>query len=178
MRTLITTLVALTATVLLPMSAPVQAGHYEEETVIVRCESTGGRDNYCPIDTRGGVYISDQLSYTDCIEDENWGTDRGGIWVSDGCRADFEVTQAYRGGRGAPAGGNGRPWQDEGRRGGVSVVCESRDRRTTQCPIRVRSSVDLVTQYSSAECRFNYSWGYDRNGIWVDRGCRAEFLVY
>jgi len=24
---------------------------------------------------------------------------------------------------------------------------------------------------------FGKSWGYDNRGIWVDRGCRAEFNV-
>jgi hypothetical protein len=28
---------------------------------------------------------------TACIEDQNWGWDRRGVWVSDGCRAEFRV---------------------------------------------------------------------------------------
>jgi hypothetical protein len=26
-------------------------------------------------------------------------------------------------------------------------------------------------------CRLGDTWGYDRNGIWVDRGCAADFRV-
>jgi hypothetical protein len=181
MRTLVNTIVVLVAATVLPFAAPARAESYDDGTFVVRCESIRGRDNYCPADTRGGVFISDQLSDTDCIEGQTWGSDRGGIWVRGGCRADFEVPRAYSSGRGAPSQrGYGRAWQEEGRRGerGVRVVCESRDKRSTQCPIRVRNDVELVTQFSSAECRFNWSWGFDRHGIWVDRGCRAEFLVY
>jgi hypothetical protein len=181
MRTVFQALAAIVALAALPFAAPAQAESYYDETFVVRCESIGGRDNYCPADTRGGVFVSEQLSYSDCIEGETWGSDRGGIWVRGGCRADFEVPRAYSSGRGAPSQrGYGRPWQEEGSRGerGVRVVCESHERRSTQCPIRVRNDVELVTQFSSSECRFNWSWGFDRHGIWVDRGCRAEFLVY
>lgn len=30
---------------------------------------------------------------------------------------------------------------------------------------------------SGSSCRENRSWGYDRYGVWVDRGCAAEFRV-
>ena len=42
----------------------------------------------------------------------------------------------------------------------------------------VRRDVDLVAQYSKSPCRFQSTWGYDRGGVWVDRGCAAEFVVY
>lgn len=28
---------------------------------------------------------------------------------------------------------------------------------------------------SGSPCDYRYSWGYDYRGIWVDRGCRAQF---
>jgi hypothetical protein len=37
--------------------------------------------------------------------------------------------------------------------------------------------VRLSRQLSSQGCWQNDTWGYDRNRIWVDRGCRAEFQV-
>ncbi len=168
------------AAVALPLTTPVSAEHYDDEAFIVRCESVRGRDNYCPADTRGGVTLYAQLSNSDCIEGDSWGTDRSGIWVRSGCRAEFAVASAYSGGQSQR--GYGRPWQDEGSRTGSGrgqrIVCESHDRRSTQCPIRVRNDVELVYQISSSECRFNWSWGFDSYGIWVDRGCRAEFMVY
>ena len=61
---------------------------------------------------------------------------------------------------------------------GGRVVCESNDYRYTYCPVPVRRDVDLVAQYSKSPCRFQSTWGYDRGGVWVDRGCAAEFVVY
>jgi hypothetical protein len=36
--------------------------------------------------------------------------------------------------------------------------------------------VQLTNQRSGSPCQQGYSWGYDRRGIWVDHGCRADFL--
>ncbi|MCA1715202.1 MAG: DUF3011 domain-containing protein, partial [Gammaproteobacteria bacterium] len=58
---------------------------------IVRCESSDGRTRRCPVNTRGGVRLIRQLSRSACIEGRTWGRDRAGLWVSNGCRADFEV---------------------------------------------------------------------------------------
>lgn len=155
-------------------SMPV-AQAYQQESVYVRCESIRGRDNHCPVDTRGEVQLVDQLSDSLCVEGNTWGTDRGGIWVRGGCRADFEVTSGRRG-RSWAGGGERR--YDSGRRGGTRVICESLSRRTARCAVRVRNEVELVEQLSSDECRFDWSWGYDERGIWVAHGCRAEFIVY
>jgi hypothetical protein len=152
---------------------------------VVRCESRDYRDNYCPVNTRGGVRLLRQTSRADCFEGETWGFDRRGIWVTQGCAADFEVGGGGRG----PDYGQGRyerggDWYDDrGRggdypdRGGQRIFCESRDFRYNYCPVRVSYDVDLVFQQSKSECRFNRSWGWDRGGIWVDRGCAAEFVV-
>jgi hypothetical protein len=37
--------------------------------------------------------------------------------------------------------------------------------------------VRLLKQNSETPCRQSESWGYDDRGIWVDRGCRADFQV-
>jgi hypothetical protein len=182
MRAFTVALFLLGTSALLSVSASVRAEHYEDESFVVRCESISGRDNYCPIDTRGGVFLQRQLSRSYCIEGDTWGSDRGGIWVRSGCRADFEVPRAYSSGRGWQSQrGYGRPWQDgrrSGRDAGQRIVCESHNRRAAHCPVFVRSDVELVYQISSSECRFNWSWGFDREGIWVHHGCRAEFLAY
>jgi hypothetical protein len=49
--------------------------------------------------------------------------------------------------------------------------------RRKYCPIETRAGVKLMRQRSDARGRQEYSWGYVRGGIWVDRGCRADFLV-
>ncbi|MFY2763864.1 DUF3011 domain-containing protein [Arenimonas sp. MALMAid1274] len=59
--------------------------------------------------------------------------------------------------------------------------CESRDDEYTRCTagsIRGRGHVEIVRQLSKSQCRYGYSWGVERNQVWVDHGCRAEFGVY
>lgn len=57
------------------------------------------------------------------------------------------------------------------------VRCESRDYRYRYCRVDTHHRVRLVRQRSSTWCRQGYNWGYDRRGIWVDRGCAADFEV-
>jgi Protein of unknown function (DUF3011) len=35
----------------------------------------------------------------------------------------------------------------------------------------------MVNQRSGSPCTQGQTWGYTRNGIWVDRGCRADFWL-
>lgn len=58
-----------------------------------------------------------------------------------------------------------------------TIRCESDGEQYKFCPIDYRADVRLVRQLSHAPCDQNKSWGYDSRGIWVDRGCRAEFEV-
>jgi hypothetical protein len=57
---------------------------------VVRCDSRGGR-KVCPADTRGGVSLRYQYSSEGCWQNDTWGFDAKGIWVANGCRADFTV---------------------------------------------------------------------------------------
>jgi DUF3011 family protein/peptidase inhibitor family I36 len=58
------------------------------------------------------------------------------------------------------------------------VKCESNNGKLRYCPIGdARQSVELVTQMSSSPCVRGQTWGNDNRGIWVDRGCRAQFRV-
>ncbi len=56
-----------------------------------------------------------------------------------------------------------------------TIVCESEHKRYQRCPAEIRGPVRLVNQLSDAPCIQGRTWGYDRNNIWVDKGCRAEF---
>ena len=61
-----------------------------------------------------------------------------------------------------------------------TVVCQSRsnDRdERTYCRIDTRDGVRLSRQLSRAECERGRSWGVDRRGLWVSRGCRAQFVT-
>jgi hypothetical protein len=57
------------------------------------------------------------------------------------------------------------------------VSCSSDDGRRRYCDAETRAGVRLVRQRSSVACEKDYSWGFDDRGIWVDRGCRADFAL-
>jgi hypothetical protein len=142
------------------------AGRYGYNDVrVIRCESNDNRQQYCRIDTRGGVRLARQISGSACIRGQSWDYDGGGVWVSNGCRADFTVG-GYGDGYRAPGYGVSR-----------TVRCESTGNRSVRCNIDTRGGVRLVRRLSSSPCYQGRSWDWDRSGIWVSSGCRAEFQV-
>ena len=153
-------------------------GGYGGSGQTVNCSSEDGHRKYCPYDTRGGVRLINQRSGSPCTQGSTWGYDRGGIWVDRGCRADFQLGGGGYGGGGYGGGNHG----GHGGYGGGNdadqfISCSSDDMHRHYCPVDARGGVRLVKQRSDAACRQGYSWGYDRRGIWVDRGCRADFQV-
>ena len=136
----------------------------------ITCSSDDGRRHYCNADTRGGVQMVNQRSGSPCQQGSGWGYDGNGIWVDRGCRADFQV------GAGGNNWNNGRRGQDF-RNGGATITCSSDDGRRHYCNADTRGGVRLVNQRSGSPCQEGATWGYDRNGVWVDRGCRADFQV-
>jgi hypothetical protein len=75
---------------------------------VVRCESRDYRERLCRTETQGGVRLARQLGDAACREGRSWGTTRGGIWVSNGCRGDFEVGRGRGGIGGILDGWRGR----------------------------------------------------------------------
>lgn len=75
--------------------------------------------------------------------------------------------------------GRDRDNRDRGDRNrrGQTVYCESGDMRRHWCSEGIGRRVRLLRQRSKARCVQGRTWGVDRNGIWVDRGCRADFEV-
>lgn len=58
--------------------------------------------------------------------------------------------------------------------GQSQVRCESQDYRYQRCNVDWRDA-RIVRQASSTPCRRGDTWGIDRRGLWVDRGCAAVF---
>lgn len=58
-----------------------------------------------------------------------------------------------------------------------TITCESNDGGRKHCGNSNPGQVSLQRQISGAECIQDRSWGVDDRGLWVDHGCRAEFLV-
>ena len=92
MRAFIATTVAmLAASAAAPVAAQYYGGDYGYNGDIIRCESSDGRTRECAANTRAGVQLVRQLSRAACIQGRTWGYGRNGIWVSDGCRAEFRT---------------------------------------------------------------------------------------
>src|SRR5580765_138783 len=127
----------------------------------VKCESNDGRRKYCGSANYNQVALQRQLSSASCVQGESWGVDGRGLWVDRGCRAIFYL------------GGNGQYDNNGGYHGG-SITCESNDGQRKYCG-RVGRDVRLQRQLSQSPCVQGQSWGVDGQGLWVDRGCRAEF---
>ena len=139
--------------------------------LIVNCASDDGRRRYCEIDGTANVRLSRQISGSACREGETWGRDARGIWVDRGCRAEFEVVVGPPRDMGRDSGRrDDRPREED-------IVRCSSDGRRTYCDADTRGGVRLLRQFEGRECRQGESWGFDRRCIWVDRGCRGEFVL-
>ncbi len=57
---------------------------------------------------------------------------------------------------------------------GGGTYCASNDNRFARCQVSWRDAI-LVQQSSKAACIRGKTWGFDRNGIWVNGGCRGQF---
>lgn len=129
----------------------------------VPCESRDDRVQQCRIpDFWRQVVLVQQRSSSPCIEGHTWGVRPGQVWVSAGCSGYFGQAQ--------PQSAPGLHREN--------VLCESRDGRRTLCPHDLSNgAAALVKRLSEAPCLPQQSWGWDRHGIWVDKGCRAEFQI-
>jgi len=58
-----------------------------------------------------------------------------------------------------------------------TIRCQSDNYRYRYCRVDTDYRVRLERQFSKTHCRQGDTWGFDRRGVWVDRGCDAEFRV-
>ncbi len=173
----------------------------------ILCESRDRETEYCRADTRDGVRLTTQYSKAGCYQDRTWGYDRRGVWVSNGCRARFDLGDdrsdqlSSRDSNAAAALAIGligaaaiassqhdddrdddhvyQP-QEHYRRWSPPriITCESRENRQNYCRANLRHArVDIDRQLSRQPCRYGRNWGWDSHGIWVDDGCRARFSI-
>jgi hypothetical protein len=150
----------------------------------IRCESNDGRFSRCAVPWNDAELVR-QESKGACIRDQSWGVDRQGLWVDRGCRGQF--AEARRGwddrrndrGDGYRDGGRGgwRPGPGWDRQ--IRLQCDSNKKRYQMCEVDVgrRGQVQLVNQMSDTRCTEGYSWGWNRAGVWVNHGCRAQFVI-
>lgn len=134
---------------------PPSDGNWNASSVI--CSSNSQRYQECRTPFRGRARLVENISKTRCIEGSNWGSRSGIVWVNQGCRARFSDS-------GNSWGGNGQ-----------TIRCESRDGRYQECRKPYKGTVYLSRQLSSSKCTEGRTWGQDKDRIWVNGGCRAEF---
>lgn len=58
-----------------------------------------------------------------------------------------------------------------------TLSCSSDDMKRHYCRANTSNGVLMIKQRSGSPCTQGYSWGYDKGGIWVDHGCRADFSL-
>jgi hypothetical protein len=58
------------------------------------------------------------------------------------------------------------------------IACSSVDGGRQYCSCFTADSVVLVRELSRSKCIQEKTWGFDRHGVWVSRGCRAEFALH
>jgi Protein of unknown function (DUF3011) len=119
------------------------------------CESKDYRYRECRTNFRGNAVLTENLSKTRCIEGQNWGSRDGMVWVDNGCHGRF--------GQGSNTSGN-------------KVRCESIDNRLRTCNTGFRNNAVISRQLSNTRCIEGQNWGQGRGTVWVNRGCRAEFV--
>lgn len=159
----------------------------------VRCNSQDGRYARCVMPWRNARLLR-QESRADCIRGQSWGVDRGVLWVDRGCRGLFVAADRGYGDRDDGGWRDGddrdrRHHRDDDDRGGwrpghdwdrdIRLQCDSNGRHYQMCRVDTgrHGRARLVRQLSSSRCTEGYSWGYNRAGVWVDHGCRGQFVV-
>lgn len=129
----------------------------------VDCESKGER-THCEAETKLGVALVRVTGTGRCVLDETWGFDETGVWVSGGCGGQFALGGFRLGEAAVP-------------KAALRTACESVDGAEKRCSFDFVRGVGLIRQTSEAPCVLNRTWGYDKTGVWVRGGCRAEFAV-
>jgi Protein of unknown function (DUF3011) len=161
--------VLIAAACAVPSSAPAQPGYGQPgygggPPLKITCSSNDGKRNWCNVGGSRDVRLVRQISGSACIQGSTWGVDRQGVWVDRGCRAEFVV------GRGGPPPPPPPPPPR-------IVTCSSNNGQRNWCDIGPNRDVRLARQISGSPCVQGSTWGVDRRGLWVDRGCRADFKV-
>src|ERR1700760_1562751 len=75
--------------------------------------------------------------------------------------------------------GSSRTWAQSGitAQNGRNVTCASDDGKRHLCRVDTSRGVQMTNQRSGSPCIQGQTWGYSRSGVWVDRGCRADFYL-
>lgn len=149
-----------------------------EQSFAQRCESDDMGRHSCQLAfqvTRAELLR--QISGSQCVQGSTWGWTANTIWVDRGCRADFTV-YGYANDA-APETPVEQPVTEYNDQRTIKTLrCESNDEGYKFCAAdgSVRRA-RMVRQLSGSACTETKTWGWKSDGVWVDKGCRAEFEV-
>jgi hypothetical protein len=152
------------------LGALIDNGKDYKQTHTFDCASDEKKKHFCQADTRGGIRLTKGTQK--CVYGKTWGYDVGGVWVERGCSAEFEAGGAatYKP---QEVPGTGHVW---GAGNGLKqVTCESSDGQKKYCQADTGLGVVMVKDLSGSGCVRDESWGFDRRGVWVAKGCKGVF---
>lgn len=131
----------------------------------ITCESKSTARQQCAVPSGARIRLVRQLSQNPCRLNDTYGQGASYVWVAEGCRGEFEVTQAQIQ---PPVGGGG----------GVTILisCQSIGINRRECPIASGASARLISQ-TAGSCVLNQTYGVAPDHIWVARGCGGRFEV-
>jgi hypothetical protein len=141
-----------------------------KQTRVFECSADDKKKHFCQADTRGGLRLT--KGTPKCVYGKTWGYDAGDVWVERGCNAEFEVGGAasYKP---PEVPGTGHVW---GAGNGLKqVTCESPDGSKKYCEADTGLGVVMVKDLSGSACVRDETWGFERRGIWVAKGCKGVF---
>ena len=121
---------------------------FTDDRAPLACSAAAGAREVCPANTSDGVALV--TGTPACALGRTWGYDRDGVWVADGCQGTFVLTTRD------------------------AVACGS-DGTRQHCTADTSAGVVLARTTAPASCVLGQTWDYDATGVWVDKGCRAEF---
>ena len=70
------------------------AAQVSAQVASVNCASSDGERQHCAANTSAGVLMSRSTGEGACLLGKTWGYDDAGVWVLDGCSAEFIVAGA------------------------------------------------------------------------------------
>lgn len=151
--------------------APLTLAQHGRDTI--QCNSINMRRASCSMPWRDAVLLR-QTSNSACVQGRTWGVQRGSVWVDRGCGGVFAA--AGRPGAGPGPGGwaPGPGWDKN-----IVVRCGSPQYNYNMCQVDTGRGgrVFVNRQLSDTRCVEGRNWGWNRAGVWVDKGCSAEFMV-
>jgi hypothetical protein len=170
-----------TATLMLLSSAMVMA-----QSNTFSCSSDDGKRHTCTANGNSAIQFVRQRSQSPCIQGRTYGIDRGSVWVTNGCRADFAVSnygynrppnnsRGYHGGGGGYVGAGSIKYYGSFENG-IATCSARNDQPRTFCSTygSLRNARPLQV---NGNCQLGRSWDVGPNGLWVSSGCSGKWQV-